>query len=266
MLERVSRVPESSRPFMQGDPINLIDWRAFARTDQLIVRQQRDEASGLIDIIIDDRKTMHWPVATNDVSIPSKSEIAWRLGFWLAHTHLSLGDMVAVHLRRSTQDDALRWDPRSPADVIEAFRTLKDAVKSSETGSLNVVSPGFFRDARRRQSRSDVIWCLSDNLENLSIEDMSHLTRSFVMVQILSSRELGLEWMDDDTCYVERTPLRKDYLGTQLKSSSHYHQQLTNWKKDLEKKVVQIGGKYISVTEETKAGSFFHFFVTEGCR
>jgi len=44
-LSKPARAPEACRKYVHGDPVNLIDWKAFARTDQLMVREIRDEAS-----------------------------------------------------------------------------------------------------------------------------------------------------------------------------------------------------------------------------
>ena len=61
-LRAPSRTPESTRLYAPGDPINLIDWKAFARTDQLILREVRDEASARVAVCVDLTETMRWPV------------------------------------------------------------------------------------------------------------------------------------------------------------------------------------------------------------
>ena len=103
-LRRPSRTPESSRLYVKGDPVNLIDWKAYARTDQLIIREQRDEASARIVIGIESTASMAWP--TPDVSAallkrgsrvpPTKIEVAVRMALNLAWIHLRQGDLVEL--------------------------------------------------------------------------------------------------------------------------------------------------------------------------
>ena len=47
-LKQPHRMPESTRKYVPGDPVRLIDWKAFARTDQLLIREIRDEASARV--------------------------------------------------------------------------------------------------------------------------------------------------------------------------------------------------------------------------
>ena len=56
-----SRQPEDSRPYIPGDPIDKIDWQAFARTDQLLVRQVRENAPGRVAIHLACGKSSFWP-------------------------------------------------------------------------------------------------------------------------------------------------------------------------------------------------------------
>ncbi|MCX6119329.1 MAG: DUF58 domain-containing protein [Proteobacteria bacterium] len=96
-LMKPSRNPESSRPYVSGDPIHLIDWKAYARTDQVTLRQHRDEASQHVEILIDLRGSMKWPDFDGDRPI-SKSDLAIRIGLWVAHTHIKYGDTVVCQL------------------------------------------------------------------------------------------------------------------------------------------------------------------------
>ena len=86
-LRQPSRNPESSRLYVPGDPINMIDWKAYARTDQLILREVRDEASARVAVCVDLSETMRWPVdnVPGADRVASKAEVAIRVPLTL-HT------------------------------------------------------------------------------------------------------------------------------------------------------------------------------------
>jgi uncharacterized protein (DUF58 family) len=228
-LLRVGRNPENSRKYVSGDPVSMIDWKAFARTDSLIVRQQRDEASARIVIIIDIGDTMNWPNTEDRLAMNedvrntiSKTELAFRIAFWLAHTHLVSGDTVECWLRSGAEGPKKRWRPRSPADVITVFTAAR---KSIATELLR-----FFEEIDWSGARSDLTWLLTDGLDQWNYESIVNVSRKTLHVQVLSSLETDVSWMDDDTCYLDREPHRKDYLGEQLKAGDRYSEKITAWR------------------------------------
>jgi uncharacterized protein (DUF58 family) len=44
---------EDHRPYAVGDDLRHLDWKAYARTDQLIMKQHRHEAAPLVDLALD---------------------------------------------------------------------------------------------------------------------------------------------------------------------------------------------------------------------
>lgn len=47
-----------SRPYQVGDDVRHIDWRAFARSDQLMVRVWRDEVLARVEVLLDASRSM----------------------------------------------------------------------------------------------------------------------------------------------------------------------------------------------------------------
>ena len=58
-LKTPTRFPDVSRKYIQGDPVRHIDWKAFVRCDQLIVREQNVETSGVVSIGCDIGHSFH---------------------------------------------------------------------------------------------------------------------------------------------------------------------------------------------------------------
>lgn len=257
VLRRVGRNPENSRRYVPGDPVNLIDWKAYARTDELLIREQRDEASSQVYIVVDAGASMQWPDPdwNEGPQVAVKFEIALRSALWLAHTHLVMGDTVSCWLRRSENLPDVRWVPRSPADVMALFAVLSRDKKTS----FNSVVKDFFIAHPWPDRPSDTMWLLTDGLESWSISRLAMTTKRLMFAHVLSSCECVSQWMDDETCYVERSPQRKDYMGAQLKTGGAFEQAVEDWRKTWQQQLKTWGGSYFLATDTTSVGAFFHW-------
>ena len=60
-LRTPDRMAEHSRPYMKGDSLRKIDWKVFARSDELIVRQHQETASVQVSVFVDLSSSMNWP-------------------------------------------------------------------------------------------------------------------------------------------------------------------------------------------------------------
>ena len=49
---------QDRRLYEAGDDVRHLDWRAFARTDELFVRQYREEIQPRLELLIDDSRSM----------------------------------------------------------------------------------------------------------------------------------------------------------------------------------------------------------------
>ena len=96
----------ADRPYIAGDPVGLIDWKAFAKNEQLIVRQDEDHTPGTIRIIIDTSQSMAWPDqgvidATRSVkelaSAITKGELAWRITIAIVESYLADGNTIELY-------------------------------------------------------------------------------------------------------------------------------------------------------------------------
>lgn len=49
---------EDRRAYMPGDDIRHVDWRALARTDQVVIRQHREEVTPVVELLLDDSASL----------------------------------------------------------------------------------------------------------------------------------------------------------------------------------------------------------------
>ncbi len=264
-LRRVSRSPENSRPYVHGDPVRLIDWKAYARTDELIVREQRDEASANVCIVVDKRETLNWPtrsalkehgVAEN---APQKIETAIRIALYLAYEHLTIGDAVTIGFVDHRGDVSRVWIPRSPTDVLDMYH---HCVKYDFSEALD----SFMVATNWAPSGFNSTWWLSDFLSSTSLPEIWANIRGLSVVHIFSWLESTSTWMDGPTTYRDEARGRKIYLGDQLRAADVWSNVIEDWRSKVQKSVKNAGGVYLAVDDRTKVGDFFNWLMTEAIR
>jgi len=250
-LERPTRFPENSRSYIKGDPVALVDWKAFARSDQLIVREQRDEASIHVKIGIDTSDTMMWPteqlLTEHNCGGPTKWEIAVRIGFNLANQHLKIGDTVEIIMTDPSDESSI--SVKRNTDLLSLYDLIRsnDFLYSKNTALINEAkSP---QNKKKRHDRgywlSDAI--IKDNSRDLFFESCKRKT----FFHTLHSMELNTFWMKKPSSYFDKEPSPKELPGDQLKNSSAYQRSLAKWQEQIQKSSESADCSYISLTEKT---------------
>ncbi len=255
-LPHVSRSPELSRAYQVGDPVRLIDWKAYARNDQLIVREERDEAMASVVIVVDGRNTMLWPDESVDKKIRDttvrKFEVALRLGLHLAHRYGRLGDRVRLVLLddKFTEDHVLAIDFRSPSQVLSLFEELEKKEFSLDSFE------SFLSVHNLYYPRTHIAFWISDCCVSAAPEILIKHPQNFVLLHTLSALECELSWMEDRECYFDESLVKKEFLGAVLKDKNRYIEKLKKWSVALQKSVESHYGHYVLFTDRTQIRSY----------
>ena len=154
------RLPEATRAYQQGDPLAAIDWRAYARTDQLLINQQRHTANAEVLIAVSCVPAMHWPPAAIHVDATTKLETALRIALNLAFIHSKILDRVTLCL---AADQLYMRKISSAAEVLDIYENFY-AVKFNFAQLLRVCT--FTQDKTSlEQLTADAKYWLSDGLQ-----------------------------------------------------------------------------------------------------
>jgi len=260
-LRQPSRQPEHSREYQTGDPIRLIDWKAYAKHNELIIREVQDEASAQVAIAIDADVSMQWP----DASLPAnyqviqKLECAVRVGMALAYAHLKVGDMVKVIYTQGRIPKKI-FRPRSSTDVVAAFDRVSSKSFQPETIYEDCI------DLKNWPERLDKLYFVSDLLFLTNPEnDSLNLGQSRILqiYHLLSSLEVDTEWIDSDSFYHDQGgSLIKEYQGKTLNQNKGYDWCLGEWKQKLRQEFRKVGASYVEINEKTSVQSFLHSIVS----
>lgn len=249
-MRRPSRTPAFSRRYVAGDPIRLIDWRAFARTDQLIIREQREEASARVAIVLDARDSMQWPDAETrphlPAAVPTKLEIACRIGAYLSFTHGKSGDDVRLFI---LTDEGLRTIAVASSSAVLSLFTYW------EHEGFSLASVLAQSEDRPATYNPDVGYLISDVLSGPPPKIFEQVRVSWIL-HLLSSLEVETAWLHDEHSYFESQPVAKEYLGSALTTGGAYNQRLGAWRREVEATAEQSSDRYLFLTDQTPIRSF----------
>jgi hypothetical protein len=244
-LMRPTRMPASSRRYTLGDPVQLIDWRAFARTEQLVIREHFDEASCRVRIIVEDSPTMNWPdprlLKAIGRQVCTKRELSWRLALHLCYQYLKAGDHVKLY--RMQAQDLQQVTMRSPTELAIHFEALqKDGFQDFSKVPMEV------RNLSSLQSeRSDVLVWISDGLSGIPqwlLDKKGPLTS---WIHALSSLESDVSWMRMDDSYFEEAPVHREYLGDVLLEKQHLQKGISQWVESMQNQWLKAHRYYLQV-------------------
>lgn len=248
------KMPESAREYVPGDPIRLIDWKVFARTDQLIIREHHREAESRVIIAVDVASTMRWPDWSVPVEIqngvPQKIEVALRVALHLAHLHLKVQDTVYVVL---TQDAAFQqskaFRPKSILQILQLYENLVagrfDLNLAMEMASTLDVIPS-----------ANTLYWISDALENSDFQPALSKGRNVAFFHILSSLETNTSWMSFDAAFFDECGKRTEYSGRALHQREFYLRSVQDWLSQTKQTAETCGCAYALISDETTIAKF----------
>jgi uncharacterized protein (DUF58 family) len=113
------------RAYQQGDESRHVDWRLFARTDRLFVRQFREESNLQAYLLVDDSMSMNYA----DGAGLTKLRYAQMLGAALAHLMLRRGDSVG--LARAGGGGELLMRPRNRRGHLRDLLLALERIEAS---------------------------------------------------------------------------------------------------------------------------------------
>jgi hypothetical protein len=224
LLNRPTRYLETSRGYVHGDPINFIDWKVYARTEDLTIREQKDESSALVKMTGDISNTMQWPTK-NEISsaglgdIATKAETCLRLMLNLAYQHIASGDRAEIVL--FTSEGLKGLSLRTTSDVMALYNLLLTDGFDEKT-----LSKYYVEAKETKASAIKVEYYFTDMISG----DYSHTFSSAkfkILVHVLSSLENNIGWIRSSNRLVDDLDDPSEYDGGTIQKK--YSKSMKQW-------------------------------------
>ena len=272
-IRQTTRMPAPSRRYVHGDPIRSIDWRAWARTDQLLVRELREDASVTVEVHVEATVPMAWPDesvrGSISLSLIRKVDWAWRAACHICFGHIRMGDRVQLVVWE--EDSSKTGIVRKSVRTLAGAKSIRDAYIAGPefAGSVGGGKSKSSQDARRGEeaARVGTIYWLGDVLTSPEVT-RCQLARGKcgALIHCLSSLELDIGWIDRTHCYVDQEPANKEFLGESLLAGTSYSDRIRTWQTALSSWCQEQGLTYGVFTEQSPVESYLRFLSSVGGR
>ncbi len=114
---------------------------------------------------------------------------------------------------------------------------------------------------RERPSAKGGPW--ADGLGRGDYKIFSESSKRHYFLQVLSSLEANVDWVDGEITYFDEFSSVREYRGTVLKTKDRYQEQLTKWLEKTKKNVHGCGGAYMQVTDLTAISRYVSFLTAK---
>ncbi len=120
------------RPYVQGDDLRHLDWKAFARTDRLAVKRYEEETSLEATLVVDASHSMAYPESADPRAFSTKYDFACQVAAALSFLVLRERDGAATALFDHTVDRVLTAST-SPTHLQSILAALSEREPRGET-------------------------------------------------------------------------------------------------------------------------------------
>lgn len=204
--ERASRRRGSSaefqdhRPYAPGDDLRRVDWAAFARTGEPVLKLFRAEEDSVLRLVLDASGSLAF-------GSPEKFEVARRIAAAIGYLALANGQRAQVLIARQTVQASRRGlerigVPRRGRDALAAL--LRDLSEPRAGGKANLTAA--IEQALQHAERPGLLVVVSDFLDPSTVTKAlghaSALGHQVALIQVLSRDEVEPNY-DGDFAFVD---------------------------------------------------------------
>lgn len=172
------------RPYMQGDELRNIDWKAYAKTEKYFIKQFEEETNLISHVIVDISKSMDFSYNNNLKKLEYSSILAASLMFLM----MKQQDAVGLALYSDKIEHML--SPRSNraylTELLKTLATVKPSSKTQTANCLNLIA--------EKVKRKGLIIIISDFFDDINsvltaIKHFRYKKNEVVVFQVLDPIE-----------------------------------------------------------------------------
>ena len=207
------------RPYMPGDPLRDLDWKAYGKTDRLYVKQYEEETNLKAYLLLDTSGSMDFQSG----GPLSKFRYAASLAAALSYLMLRQRDAVGLMLFHERIDSYI--PPRSVQSHLQVvLREISQVRPAADTR----MAPAF-HDLAERISRRGLIVVISDLLDDpqevlMGLRHFRHRGHEVIVFHVLDPREQDLDFGSETRFYDLEDP--DQILTTQPRHIQHEYREM----------------------------------------
>ena len=220
-----------------GDDYRSIDWRVYARFDQLVIKLFELEEDSTVYVLLD-----------SSPSMATKWETSQQLAAAMGYIALNCLDRLAVYGLADNLRPILE-PGRGKGKVMALLRGIEQAQTYGEDTNFSACARAF----QARHRKRGVVLVISDFLFPGGYEDglkrLSSLGHDVFALQIHDSKDLTCDWKGDVEIECIESGSR-DRLTVTRKEARAYEAAMMNWNEGLRKECARRGVGFATTTEK----------------
>jgi uncharacterized protein (DUF58 family) len=236
------------REYDSSDALKDIDWKAYARTEKLYVRQFEEEKTLTTHILLDASKSMDYPEKGT-----SKFEYSAMLAAGFAYMVTKYNDRFAIST--FTEEIDINKPSRGRKNLMRAIERLSDLELSGKTS----IGEAVMKYSREIKSRSLVILISDFMQEPEAIETALHRLsdHDLIVIQVLDPTEKVLPLQGNSKLVdLETGEEIRTYISDKFKE--RYIKKLDDHSARIKKTCMKVGAEFYIFTTDTPVFSAFY--------
>lgn len=236
------------REYDPGDALKDVDWKAYARTEKLYVRQFEEEKTLTTHILLDASKSMDYPEKGT-----SKFEYSAMLAAGFAYMVTKYNDRFAIST--FTEEIDINKPSRGRKNLMRAIERLSELELSGKTS----IGEAVIKYSREIKSRSLVILISDFMQEPEAIETALHRLsdHDLIVIQVLDPTEKVLPLQGNSKLVdLETGEDIRTYISDRFKE--RYTKKLDDHSARIKKTCMKVGAEFYIFTTDTPVFSAFY--------
>lgn len=254
-LRHGSKSPEIARSYIPGDPLKLIDWRSFARTENLIVREESKTARKKVLILCDLAPSMYWPEEdfykkSKQKFVISKVCFSSRVALHIAYQHKICDNRTFFGFLKD--DKIFSKEISRKEELIYLDKKLRENFLN-----LNKNIENYFFEHNYNTS-FHTFYFLSDHLTTKETIILPQSQEKYFF-HTLSRYELDTDWLSKDFHYCRSFEKIYKFLGEKLKKNNFFQNEFKAWLQKKSEIYTKNGFHYFLLSDRTKLSQYLKF-------
>jgi len=250
-----------NRPYNEGDDPRFLDWKVYARSDRLFIKQFEEETNLRAYVVLDVSKSMAW--VSDPERYPTKLEYARLLAASLSLLLVQQGDATGL----IAFDDALRAHLVPRATRVHWRRLLTHLERLDADGRTSAETA--LKDVASRLHRRGLVILISDLLVDpettrTAMRFLRHRGHEVLIFQVMDPGELELPAAGEAVFF---DPETGEELGTNSAAlRRQYRDAVESAIEDWRREAMRVGAEYAFLTTEMPLGLALGRFLTKRAR
>jgi uncharacterized protein (DUF58 family) len=180
------------RPYLQGDSLKDVDWKAYGKTEKFFIKQYEEETNLRSYILLDTSRSMSFASSGNITKLEYASTLVAALSYLMIKQQDAVG--LALYSDKINSYIPPKATKTYLLQILKQIASLKASSTTNTASSLNLVAEKI-----KRRGLVIIVSDLFDDINSIlkSLKNFSYLKNEVIVFQILDPLERSFSFGAD---------------------------------------------------------------------